>query len=84
MGRAKVLIVGLSALLASCGSSSQGAGTNSAISDSSAVAQKDLPSDSSLTNAADDIVATSVDGKSFSLREALTDSPVVLWFWAPG
>lgn len=32
----------------------------------------------------DDVVATGIDGKSFSLSESLVTSPVVLWFWAPG
>ena len=32
----------------------------------------------------DDIVAKTLSGESFSLRQALAEKPVVLWFWAPG
>jgi len=31
-----------------------------------------------------DVVATTLNGESFSLQEALQKKPVVLWFWAPG
>ena len=33
---------------------------------------------------ADDVRGVTLSGETFSLREALQDKPVVLWFWAPG
>ncbi len=32
----------------------------------------------------DDFIATTVSGQTFVLSEALSQKPVVLWFWAPG
>lgn len=64
--------------IAGCGenNSSQGIGviaTNEVLVDSSE------PS-----SPPEDIVGTTLEGASFSLRAALAEKPVVLWFWSPG
>lgn len=72
-----VALLGMSA----CGendyqSSSEAGGDSNAIVDSTNDASKDPQRE--------DVVGVTLSGNAFSLREALQERPVVLWFWAPG
>lgn len=59
------------------------AGNDSARSIDSVTGSSSAADDGNKTSVPD-IVATTLAGESFSLREALENRPVVLWFWAPG
>lgn len=84
MGRVSVWLLGLTVLLSACGASDQGVNSGSLDTSVAATALENSSSESVSSDASDDIVATDLDGKSFSLNESLKTSPVVLWFWAPG
>lgn len=78
------LMVIAALLLGACSSSNSGA--NESVSSDAPISESSPESSVAATNSDDsyDISATQINGASFSLREALTSSPVVLWFWAPG
>ena len=63
-----------------------GCGENTSSQVSDAVATNDTVVDPSETPSPppEDIVGTTLEGNTFSLRTALADKPVVLWFWSPG
>jgi hypothetical protein len=68
-----VALLGISA----CGSSSAENPVNT--SDSVGI---DTSTPSSSTG--NGLLGTTLSGESFSLNDALAQSPVVMWFWAPG
>ena len=72
-----VALLGMSACGENNYQSSSGVG-----GDSNAVV--DSTSDVSQDSQLEDVVGVTLSGDAFSLREALQERPVVLWFWAPG
>jgi hypothetical protein len=72
------LVVACIALLgiSACGGSSS---ANPNTTASSAGIDNEAPA-----SANGDVLGVTLSGKSFSLRDTLASSPVVMWFWAPG
>ena len=84
------LLIGITALgLSACGSDS----ATSEVTTSAGITSEVATSEASAPNSSmvdqpiviDEITARIIgDGATFSLTAALAESPIALWFWAPG
>jgi major membrane immunogen (membrane-anchored lipoprotein) len=79
----RLAVVGVMAMTVLLGACGQDVTTStSSIQDTS---QSTTPAPSNQESAGiDDFASPVVGGGSFVLSKALTEKPVVLWFWAPG